>query len=60
MPDRRLKALWDVKVPVIRELAGVHEYDGVDLGNNELGVLVLSHWPALLTIEATRFGHYQW
>jgi hypothetical protein len=29
MPDRRLKAVWDVKVPVIRELAGVHEYDGV-------------------------------
>ncbi len=29
MPDRRLKALWDVQVPVIRELAGVHEYDGV-------------------------------
>ena len=29
MPDRRLKALWDVRVPVIRELAGVHEYDGV-------------------------------
>jgi hypothetical protein len=29
MPDRRLKAVWDVMVPVIRELAGVHEYDGV-------------------------------
>ena len=29
MPDRRLKAVWDVRVPVIRELAGVHEYDGV-------------------------------
>jgi hypothetical protein len=29
MPDRRLKAVWDMKVPVIRELAGVHEYDGV-------------------------------
>ena len=29
MPDRRLRAVWDVKVPVIRELAGVHEYDGV-------------------------------
>ena len=29
MPDRRLKAVWDVQVPVIRELAGVHEYDGV-------------------------------
>jgi hypothetical protein len=29
MPDRRLKAIWDVNVPVIRELAGVHEYDGV-------------------------------
>ena len=29
MPDRRLKAVWDVNVPVIRELAGVHEYDGV-------------------------------
>ncbi|HEY6296656.1 MAG TPA: DUF885 family protein [Streptosporangiaceae bacterium] len=29
MPDRRLKAIWDVRVPVIRELAGVHEYDGV-------------------------------
>ncbi len=29
MPDRRLKAVWDVTVPVIRELAGVHEYDGV-------------------------------
>jgi hypothetical protein len=29
MPDRRLKAVWDVKIPVIRELAGVHEYDGV-------------------------------
>jgi Bacterial protein of unknown function (DUF885) len=29
VPHRRLKALWDVKVPVIRELAGVHEYDGV-------------------------------
>jgi hypothetical protein len=29
MPDRRLKAVWDVKVPVIRELAGVHEYDGL-------------------------------
>jgi hypothetical protein len=29
MPDRRLKALWDVQIPVIRELAGVHEYDGV-------------------------------
>jgi hypothetical protein len=28
MPDRRLKAVWDVKVPVIRELAGVHAYDG--------------------------------
>jgi len=28
MPDRRLKAVWDVNVPVIRELAGVHEYDG--------------------------------
>ena len=28
MPDRRLKAVWDAKVPVIRELAGVHEYDG--------------------------------
>jgi hypothetical protein len=29
MPDRRLRTLWDVNVPVIRELAGVHEYDGV-------------------------------
>jgi len=29
MPDRRLRAVWDMKVPVIRELAGVHEYDGV-------------------------------
>jgi hypothetical protein len=29
VPDRRLKAVWDVNVPVIRELAGVHEYDGV-------------------------------
>jgi hypothetical protein len=29
MPDRRLTAVWEVKVPVIRELAGVHEYDGV-------------------------------
>jgi hypothetical protein len=29
VPDRRLKAVWDVTVPVIRELAGVHEYDGV-------------------------------
>ena len=29
MPDRRLRAVWDVRVPVIRELAGVHEYDGV-------------------------------
>jgi Bacterial protein of unknown function (DUF885) len=29
MPDRRLKAVWDVRVPVIRELAGVHSYDGV-------------------------------
>ena len=29
MTDRRLKAVWDVQVPVIRELAGVHEYDGV-------------------------------
>ena len=29
MPDRRLKAVWDLTVPVIRELAGVHEYDGV-------------------------------
>jgi hypothetical protein len=29
MPDRRLKAVWDMRVPVIRELAGVHEYDGV-------------------------------
>ena len=29
MPDRRLKAVWDVQVPVIRELAGVHEYDGI-------------------------------
>jgi hypothetical protein len=29
MPDRRLKAVWDVNVPAIRELAGVHEYDGV-------------------------------
>jgi hypothetical protein len=29
MPDRRLKAVWDLQVPVIRELAGVHEYDGV-------------------------------
>jgi hypothetical protein len=29
MPGRRLKAVWDVSVPVIRELAGVHEYDGV-------------------------------
>ena len=29
MPDRRLKAVWDVNVPVIRELAGVHDYDGV-------------------------------
>ena len=29
MPDRRLKAVWDVQIPVIRELAGVHEYDGV-------------------------------
>jgi hypothetical protein len=29
MADRRLKAVWDVTVPVIRELAGVHEYDGV-------------------------------
>src|SRR5690242_7504799 len=29
MPDRRLKAVWDVTVPVIRELAGVHQYDGV-------------------------------
>ena len=28
MPDRRLKAVWDMRVPVIRELAGVHEYDG--------------------------------
>ena len=29
MPARRLKAVWDVNVPVIRELAGVHDYDGV-------------------------------
>jgi Bacterial protein of unknown function (DUF885) len=29
VPERRLKAVWDVNVPVIRELAGVHEYDGV-------------------------------
>jgi hypothetical protein len=29
MPDRRLKAVWDARVPVIRELAGVHDYDGV-------------------------------
>jgi len=29
MADRRLKAVWDVRVPVIRELAGVHTYDGV-------------------------------
>jgi len=29
MPDRRLKALWDVRVPAIRESAGAHEYDGV-------------------------------
>ena len=29
MPDRRLKALWDVRVPAIRESAGVHEYDGI-------------------------------
>jgi hypothetical protein len=29
MPDRRLKAVWDVQVPVVRELAGVHEYDGI-------------------------------
>jgi hypothetical protein len=29
MPDRRLKAVWDLQVPVIRELAGVHEYDGI-------------------------------
>jgi hypothetical protein len=29
MPDRRLKAVWDVNVPVIQELAGVHEYDSV-------------------------------
>jgi len=29
VPDRRLKAVWDLTVPVIRELAGVHEYDGV-------------------------------
>ena len=29
MPDRRLRAVWDLNVPVIRELAGVHEYDGV-------------------------------
>ena len=29
MADRRLRAVWDVNVPVIRELAGVHEYDGV-------------------------------
>ena len=29
MPNRRLKAVWDVTVPVIRELAGVHDYDGV-------------------------------
>ena len=29
MPDRRLKAVWDLNIPVIRELAGVHKYDGV-------------------------------
>jgi Bacterial protein of unknown function (DUF885) len=29
MADRRLKAVWDLNVPVVRELAGVHEYDGV-------------------------------
>jgi hypothetical protein len=29
MPDRRLRAVWDISVPVIRELAGVHSYDGV-------------------------------
>jgi Bacterial protein of unknown function (DUF885) len=29
MPGRRLKAVWDVRIPVIRELAGVHEYDGI-------------------------------
>jgi Bacterial protein of unknown function (DUF885) len=29
VPDRRLKAVWDLNVPVIRELAGVHEYDGL-------------------------------
>src|ERR1039457_3149962 len=28
MPDRRLKAVWDVNVPVIRDVAGVHEEDG--------------------------------
>jgi hypothetical protein len=29
VPDRRLKAVWNVNIPVIRELAGVHDYDGV-------------------------------
>jgi len=29
MVTRRLKAVWDLMVPEIREFAGVHDYDGV-------------------------------
>jgi hypothetical protein len=38
MVSRRVKAVWDLNIPEIREYAGVHEYDGVVMDLSPSGV----------------------
>ncbi|HXY43248.1 MAG TPA: DUF885 family protein [Acidimicrobiales bacterium] len=38
MVSRRLKAVWDLNIPEIREYAGVHEYDGAVMDLSPGGV----------------------
>jgi hypothetical protein len=38
MVSRRLKAVWDLDIPEIREYAGVHDYDGVVMDLSPSGV----------------------
>ncbi len=38
MVSRRVKAVWDLDVPEIREYAGVHDYDGVVMDLSPSGV----------------------
>jgi hypothetical protein len=38
MVSRRLKAVWDINVPQIREYAGLHDYDGTVMDLSPAGV----------------------